>query len=339
VPQIEPRLATAGTYLGKLAPLGASLSEAVDYFVAGHQCPPATVDQLVAELLTLKTNDTGTHNAKDLRLRLENRFCLTFGKRQIGSIRSDELSRWITAIPRKLRTRRNFYAAIITLFEYARENGYLAKGRPTEIHQVKRPKCGTSEIKVFSPDELKALIGAALLLGSRALAAMLIQCMAGLRHEELEQTNHKKDRLRWRDVRLDQAAPEIHVRDIVSKTGKERFVPIHPALVAWLRLLLQADNSPIYDRMSLSKDYARICKAAGLSWKKNGPRKSYNTYHTALSGSLSVTADAAGNSPGMITTFYRKELSQVGLLALAWFSLSPEKFELDLALYLLEKRN
>ncbi len=327
------------TYVNRLSPLKASLGDAVQYFVAAHQCPPATVDQLVAELLALKKNDTGSHNAKDFRLKLENRFCSSFGPRQIGSIRSDELSRWITAIRRSIRTRRNFYSAIVTLFEYARDNGYLPKGRPTEIHLVKRPKCGKSEIKIFSPDELISLIQAALILGSRALAALLIQAMAGVRHEELEQSNPKKDRLRWRDIRLDQAAPEIHVRDIVSKTKVERFVPIHPALVAWLRLLRGADNAPIYEWMSLTKDYARICKKAGLAWKKNAPRKSYNTYHSALSGSLSVTANAAGNSPEMIAAFYKKELSQVGLQALAWFSISPDKFGVDVALYLQDGRS
>lgn len=147
-----------------------------------------------------------------------------------------------------------------------------------------------------------------------------------MRHEELEQTDPGKDRVRWSDVWLDQEEPEIHIRKEVSKIGKERFVPLQPALVAWLRALRQEGDIPIYAMKSLYKDYKQICRKAGLVWKKNAPRKSFNTYDSALSRSLAVTAEGAGNSPEMICRYYRKPVSQVGKLAQEWFSISPEKF-------------
>jgi integrase len=317
---------SVASWLAKLKPLGASVSDAIDFFVTSRSGVPIKVKDLVAKLIAEKERDTGVHNARDLRCRLENQFCLKFGDRWLSEIKDDELRDWIYSRPGKKRSRRNHHAAITTLFEYGRENGNLPKGRPTEMKLVKKPKADDAPVNIFSPTELTMLIAAGLALFSRALPALLIQCMGGVRHEELEQTDPEKDRVRWSDVWLDQEEPEIHIRKEVSKIGKERFVPLQPALVAWLRLFRQDGDVPVYSMMSLYKDYKRICGKAGLTWKKNAPRKSYNTYDTALSRSLAVTAEGAGNSPEMIRRYYRKAVSQVGKLAQEWFSISPDKF-------------
>jgi len=258
--------------------------------------------------------------------KLKNGFCKKFGDRFIGSIISSELTVYVDSYPGEKRTRRNQHSALITLFEFAKRHGYLPKGKPTEMDSVDKPKAGKPRKNIFTPEELAALIKSGLAIYSRALAALLIQAMTGIRSEELRQTDPKKDRLRWSDIELDQPEPEIHVRDNVSKTGEERFVPIPPALVEWLRLLRLLGDEPVYTEFNLFGDYRQIAKKAGFRWKKNGLRKSFNTYDAALTGSFHLTSKAAGNSASMIRRYYNKPTSQVAQVAQQWFSIAPKQF-------------
>jgi integrase len=298
----------------------------LSYYVRSHLGRPVRVADLIDEFLEVKSQTTGYHHVLGLRSRLKHQFGREFGERRLSSLKSDELQRWINSRPGSNRTRRNYHGALVTLFEFARDNGHLPKGLPTEIHLVKKPRAEVSPIKIFSPEELKKLIKAALQIKSRALVPLLIQSLAGVRHEELQKIDKKKDRLRWSDVWLNQPVPEIHIRPEVSKVNKERFIPLHPVLISWLRPLWKSGDDAVYGMNSLSQDYRRICKQADMAWKRNGLRKSFNTYDVALTGSIDKTAQSAGNSATIIRRYYRKEISQVGKLAVAWFSLSPRQF-------------
>lgn len=326
------------TYEDKLKTLNATLGEAVDYYMRSHEGTPILVSVVVEEFIALKKQDTGIHHVCSIRSRLKHHFARQFGDRQIGTIKSEEVNRWVASLPVAGRTKSNYYSSLVSLFEFARDQGYLPRGKPTELSLVKRPRSGIPRIEVFSPNDLKGLLNAALKIKSRALPSLVIQALAGVRHEEIRQTDPKKDCLRWNDIWLDQTEPEIHIRPEVAKTGRERFIPLQPALVAWLSKLHVKGSGPVYQPTALSKDYSRICDKAGIRWKKNGLRKSFNTYDAALSGSLQETAKSAGNSSGMIRRYYKKELSQVGKLALEWFSNSPRKFSGLLRKYLASKQ-
>jgi integrase len=317
---------TVVTAVDRLRPFNIGIPQAIDYYLASHTGKPIKVADLVEELIAVKDRDTGLHNKKDLVSKLKNGFCKKFGDRFIGSIISSELTVYVDSYPGEKRTRRNQHSALITLFEFAKRHGYLPKGKPTEMDSVDKPKAGKPRKNIFTPEELAALIKAGLAIYSRALAALLIQAMTGIRSEELRQTDPKKDRLRWSDIELDQPEPEIHVRDNVSKTGEERFVPIPLALVEWLRLLRLRGDEPVYTEFNLFGDYRQIAKKAGFRWKKNGLRKSFNTYDAALTGSFHLTSKAAGNSASMIRRYYNKPTSQVVLVARQWFSIAPKKF-------------
>jgi len=317
---------TVVTSVDRLKPFNIAIPQAIDYYLASHTGKPIKIADLVEELIAVKGRDTGIHNKKDLISKLRRGFCKKFGDRYIGSIIGSELAVYVDSYPGEKRTRRNQHSALVTLFEYAKKHGYLSKGLPTEMDSVEKPKAGKPRKNIFTPSELEALIKAGLTTFSRALASLLIQAKTGVRSEELRQTDPKKDRLRWYDIRLDQPVPEIHVREEVSKTGEERFTPIPPALVKWLRILRLPGDEPVYTEFNLFGDYRKIAKAAGLSWKKNGLRKSFNTYDAALTGSFRITSKAAGNSASMIRRYYNKPTSQVGLVAQQWFVIGPERF-------------
>jgi integrase len=308
----------------RLTPYGKGIGDAVDYFIERHKCTPITAGELVTEFIALKENKTGDKNVKDLKSKFR-RFRKQYGDRLMTSLMSDELTVYLNAIPGSKRNQRNHHSALASLFKYGKTTGRLPKNFPTEMDGIERPKAEEPQINIFTPSELIALIRAGLAIRSRALAALLIQVFTGIRSEELCQTDPKKDRVRWGDVLLDDY-PEINLRKNVSKTNKQRLVPIPRALARWLKLLKRRDDEPIFVTNEFDEQYQKIAAKAGLTWKKNGPRKSFSTYHSALIGSPKETAKGAGNSAAMVERYYTKAVRRVVKLAKAWFSLGPEKF-------------
>lgn len=311
-----------------LEPTGATLTEVVNEFVKQTSGTGATVEQVITAYIRSKERDSGVHHVADLRSRLERRFAIDFAGQTINSITGPSLARWLDDLPVGSRSRRNYHSALVGLFRFAKERGHVADNLLTAPEKIRKPKAGRVTRQVFSPAELKALIATAFKLHHRCLLPLVIQCFAGVRSEELCQSDPRKSRLCWEDLLLDQDDPEIHVRADVAKTGEERFVFITPCLREWLQILRKTSSGPIYAGKYLWKDYAAISRAAGCPWKKNGPRKSFNTYHAALSGSLAATAAEAGNSEQMIRQYYRKTLSQASRTAREWFALGPDKFVL-----------
>lgn len=313
--------------LHRLKPADVSIATAVDYYVQTHLGTSVPVNHVVDELIKKTDRDAGKHYTDDLRRRLKNRFCLEFGERKISSITVSEIAAWVDEQPGVSRTRRNFHSALVTLFKFAKERGYVSENHLTAAEKVKKPKAGRSVRLIFTPDELASLLRAAVQIRSPGLAPLVIQCFAGVRAAEICQNDPKKDRLRLQDLLLDQEEPEIHVRPEVSKTDEERYVHVPPCLLSWLRTLCPgSEAAPIYSGNQLWKDYAAISDEAKISWKKNGPRKSFNTYYSALSGSLSATASEAGNSEQIIRRYYRKEIPQAQKTAKEWFSLGTDVF-------------
>lgn len=313
--------------LRRLDPAKISIPEAIDHYFQTHLGSSITVSLAVEELLKKAGRDAGKHYCDDLRRRLRNRFCLDFGDRLIGSISGAEIAIWIDDQPGASRTRRNFHSALVTLFKFAKERGYVSENHLTAAEKVKRPKAGRTPRIIFTPVELDTLIRAGLKISSPGLAPLIIQSFAGIRASEICQTDPKKDRVRIQDLLIDQAEPNIRIRPEVSKTNEERYVHMPPCLLSWLKVLYSGDDAdPIYGANQLWKDYAVICGEARIVWKKNAPRKSFNTYYAALSGSLSATADEAGNSEPIIRRYCRRKIPQAQKTAKAWFSLGPETY-------------
>jgi len=321
--------------LTKLSPLKAEMENAVQFFVEHHSGESIAVNEAVDELIEQKRRDTGKHNARDLESRLKKRFCLDFGNRLIHDISRAEISKWLQKLPHAKRGRRNFHTAIVTLFRWARSNGYLPEDKPTAAESTEKPRAGLVTKDIYTPDDLRGFIRAALKLDGSGLLPLVIQAFAGVRSEELCNRDSKKDRLCWSDITLHGDEPEIHVRAEVAKVGIERYVFIPAALASWLELCGQSHpKGPICIGSELWKIYSKLSEAAEIRWKKNGWRKSFNTYHSALSGVLEETADEAGNSEGMIRQYYRKPISRAKSTAKEWFSLGTWAFKDEVTAYL-----
>lgn len=312
------------------APFGVELEDVTSEYADNHSAEPVTVRKVVTEFLAIKKPAVGKRHYDDLEARLEKFFCDTFGTDMIGDVSRANISRWIDGLSGGKRTKRNYHSALISLFKFARERGYLPDDRRSAAERVTRPRADRPNSECYTAEELKKLIAASIELRGRGLLSLVLQAFTGIRSEEICRIDPKKDWLRWNDIFLEDGEPEIRIRPEVAKTDSERYVFVPACLKAWLRIFWQDSTQPIFPHRNLYNVYAQVAARAGIEWKRNGLRKAYNTFHEALSSSRAFTAGEAGSSAGMIRQFYRKSMPRVQSKARDWFSITPALFEDEL---------
>lgn len=314
------------TLVDRLKPHGGSIEGAVDYYLQTCAAKPVAVEVIVRELISVKQRDRGFQYVKDLRTRLEGRFCAAFGDRNIGEITKAELNVWLDSLDMVARSRRNFHSSLVTLFRFAQSRGYLPDDRPTAIQRAVKPKAEKPSRVIYEPEEMIALLAVARSQGTAILPTLAIAGFAGIRTEELCQSDPKKDRLRWEDISWSESGPEIRVRAEVSKTSEERFLPVTPNLQLWLTTY-QGQTGPIFPDSRLDVAYAGLSRASKIKWKKNALRRSYATYRAAASASINATVKELGNSESMLKRHYNRPIPEATTKAERWFSITPSSVD------------
>lgn len=145
------------------------------------------------------------------------------------AVKQEESSRW---------TARRVYIALASMFEKAREWGYLDEN---VFRKIKRPTPPERRPIYFSTDELKALLASLEAPDLKILAEAAIY--TGMRLGELLS-------LTWEDVDFQRL--EVHVRNkngFTTKSKRERTLPMHPTLkkllVDWKK---QSKSSLVFTR-------------------------------------------------------------------------------------------
>lgn len=310
----------------RLQPHGTTIESAVDYFLQSCAAKPIPAETVVNELIAIKERDRGSEYIKDLRIRLAGRFCKAFGKRHLGEITKAELNVWLDSLLLSSRSRRNYHSALVTLFRFAQSRGYLPDDRPTAIERTIKPKADKPSRAIYEPEEMATLLTAAQEMGTPILPALAIAAFAGVRTGEICQVDPKKDRLQWEDISWQESGPEIHVREEVSKTGEERFIPMTPNLQLWLEPFRKRQG-PIFPGLRLDLTYPTLAKRAKIEWKKNALRRSYATYRSTASASINATVKELGNSESMLKRHYRRPIPEATAKAEKWFSITPTTLE------------
>ena len=304
---------------------GGSLLEAARFYAKQHphRLPKKFVPDIVLELLKAKEADgMSPVYVKDLRGRLGR-----FGKQFVGPIAfvtSAEIDDFLRGLKGKDekslsgKSRNNYRRAIATLFYFAESRGYLPKGL-AQVDSVAVAKEEESDIEIFRPAELKAVLENA----ERALIPFLtIGAFAGLRHAEIQ-------RLDWSEVRLNDGF--IEVKASKAKTASRRLVPITENLRRWLAPLKKADGN-VCPYASMSKQLLWLAEAVNermqkqdppekFAWKHNALRHSFISYRVAQIQNVAQVALEAGNSPRMVFSNYREIVRPAD--AEQWFSISP----------------
>ncbi len=184
------------------------------------------------------------------------------------------------------RSRDNARRLIISLFNFARQQGYVSRELAEEIAELPRPKLEPVKTGVFVPSAMRTLLEGA---DDELRCAIAIGGFAGLRTAELH-------RLDWKDVHL--AERVIIVGADKAKTASRRVVPMAENLAGWLSLEVRG-TGPIVHRShehQLAWDFCKLARRAGIDWVKNGLRHSFGSYRLAVTGNAPQTAYEAGNS-------------------------------------------
>ena len=199
---------------------------------------------------------------------------------------------------------------LVTMFGFAKKQGYLHPDRKTVAEQTDSFKVPAKEIAIFTPDEMERILLAA---HARILPLIAIGGFAGIRSAEVA-------RLNWEDIKWDRG--HIEIAGWKSKTAARRLVPLPENLKAWLAPWRE-ESGPILSMSDASGalgDTALKAKIPG-GWRQNALRHSFISYRVAETGDVARTSLEAGNSPKMIFRHYREIVDEEAMKA--WWSITP----------------
>jgi integrase len=190
------------------------------------------------------------------------------------------------------RRHNNVRSTLVTFFGYCRKLDLLPDRMtaPERTHaldlQTKRPA-------IYTPQEFRALLAA---VAPEWRLPLAVCGLAGLRTCEAE-------RLLWGQVKLGKKVIEV-LPDVRTKTKRRRLVPIHPALMTWLRRVKLAPEDHICPQHTRIDNLAKRLRRRGVKWVKNGLRHSYGSYRCAVVKSAAQVALEMGNSEGIVRSNY-----------------------------------
>ena len=293
-----------------LRPFGVPLHDAIEEYVATRKRKKIVekrVGEIVDEFLKAKENaGLSKRYIETLRTYLL-RFAASF-QTNIGSINTGAITRWLDSLNVGPRSYNNVRQSVVTLFNFARRRGYLAKGETTEAADVETVRDDEGEIAILTPDEL-----AKLLRESKPLYQLYFALAAftGIRSAELL-------RLEWNEINLEKGHIEVKARK--AKTATRRLVPIQSNLAKWLEPYRGSKGNLFKSRRTVDSAI-KFAKRLHVPWKANCLRHSYATYRLSLVPDAGRIALEMGNSPAKLFTNYR-ELDRHNH-AQEWFAIEP----------------
>ena len=296
----------------RTAVVGITLSDAVRFYQANRTDLLAvkSIVQVAEEFVeSRRASGVSAIYVRNCRDHL-NRFSSNVGG-NIAAVTVVDINRFLASLKRlgpvsKNGIRRN----IVTMFGFAKRQGYLHPERKTAAEQSEKFKEPESEIEIFTPEEMTSLL---LVSHARILPLVAIGAFAGIRSAEIR-------RLDWEDIKWDRGHIEIAGRK--AKTAARRLVPLPDNLKAWLAPWRE-ETGPIIsitDPAGALNDIAVKAQIPG-GWRQNALRHSFISYRVALTGDVARTALEAGNSPKMIFRHYREVVDEA--TARTWFSIVP----------------
>ena len=321
---VDP-LAGAAEYVAVKKKLGRhSPLQAADFFKAKHEVVtnPTRVKVAVELMVAARRADKRSEvYLRDLETRLDT-FANDF-ECDLEFVTSAHINTFLRDLSCGGRSRNNYRRAIISLFKFGEAEKMVTRG-----HIISKDIALATEvkasIKIFTAEELKALLHAAMNPGfptgtnlryvedQGMLPLLVLGAFAGLRTAEVQ-------RQLWSDIHLE--AGELVVSAEKGNTAQNRIVPISKNLAEWLKLCRKtAETCCTYGRTP--EVIKRLSERAGIKWKHNGLRHSYISYRVAETQDVPQVALEAGNSPEMIFRHYRKPLPTRA--APEWFAITPE---------------
>jgi len=198
------------------------------------------------------------------------------------------MEKWLDSAEVSPRTMRGRIQYIRALFKFAQRRGYVQRN-PALALELPREEPKEPGAGIHTPDQVKAVLAAALEQDPGTAKALAIRYFAGLRSAELERLEPEKE------INLERR--RILITAAKSKTRRHRFVRIQDNLVTWLAL--EADIPG-----DLEKRITLVWQKAEVSWPHNVTRHSFCSYHLAHFQNAAKSALQAGHSEQMLFSKY-----------------------------------
>lgn len=310
--------ATARKLLGEV-----SLLEAVHFYDRFGKTLKAkkTVPEVVEELIAgLKADNKSSYHIKDTERRLR-----TFAREFAGPIMDVEtkaVSEWLRNLKGEdnagkdiiyaPKTRNHYRNSVVQLFNYARDQGYLPKGMPTEIEGVKALSVVPSQNEIFTVEEMTKLLNNA---PAWLVPSLAIKAFSGVRTEEIL-------RMHWSALNFE--TKHITLSADVTKTKQRRLIPMPDNLVAWMELH-RGKVGRICGRwgrpQAFVQAFERVGQRLGVKVGANRFRNSYITYRVAVTHDVQRVSLESGNSPKVIQREYLELATESD--GKRWFEIMP----------------
>ena len=287
----------------------ATLTDAVKFFLRHTRAATGkTVNRLLPHYLSTKTNPQYRKD-QEFSLRV---FAREFGERPINSISVAEIDKWFRAKNWKPLNLRNRMRDLSMLFKWAKFQDHISEN---PLERIARPKVRRTTPAIFTVEETRAILEAAIASPELGLLPMMAFCFfSGVRIEEVE-------KMRWEMVDWEEG--EIRLPESVAKFGIPRNIEITDALRAWI-----GQNPPksgrIVDAYALRRRRQQLLERAGLPPKRNALRHSFASYHAAKFQNPSLLQMQMGQqTPSVLFRHYIQAVRRAD--AEAYFALRPKK--------------
>jgi integrase len=249
---------------------------------------PVTVAEVVSELLFHKARrlctDTYLYQLRHCYDLLNRRMA----KRPLAAVTARELEDWLDDSEASPRTKRGRTQYLRMLFEFARRRNYVSHNPALAIDF---PIGSPPEVCIHTPEQVRAVLDAALAQDVGLARALAVRYFAGLRTSELERLDEEAE------IHLERRL--IEVTAIKSKTRRRRLVSISDNLAAWLQLKGDIPGD-------LEKRITRAWEYAKVSWPRNVTRHTFCSYHLAQHQNAAKTALQAGHTEQVLFAHYRE---------------------------------
>lgn len=288
---------------------GVSLTEAVEFYNRHHRdTRQIMVDEIMPLFMEAKrAAKVSAIYIKSLKHRL-GKFQKQLGAALIGDITTPDIDKFLISQTSGANTKNAIRRCIVTLFTWARDNGYLPQERKTAAERAMTFAMVDEAPAIWTPQEMRKLLTNC---PHDLFPHLVIGAFAGIRSAEIA-------RLEWQDVLWDQGYIEVKGRK--AKTKARRLVPLRENLKQWLEPHRRNEGLIC---SSNSFQLTELGGKAGIGWRQNALRHSYASYRLAEIQDASRVALELGNSPEKLFKHYRELVTPEG--AQAWFSIVPER--------------
>ena len=274
-----------------LAKYGKTLKDALAFYLAHLQSTHSSKPILqVVDALLLHREKKGKSERyqNDLRVRLT-RFEKDFSGRMLGEITRDEVEAWLDSLTVGPQTRNHFRTVLHTLWAFALDKQWT---RENVVGRIEPQTIKPQRPGILTLAQTRGLLNGA---DEKILPYLAIALFGGLRDAELK-------RLDWSDVQF--LTGYIRISASVSKTGRERLVPITENMKAWLEPVGKA-RGPVTpanwrNLLETARSTAKI-----TDWPHDATRHSFGTYEMARTKDIGHVSEVMGNSPAIVQRHYK----------------------------------